>query len=357
MFSLVFWALTSLGQPAGDLVKTDLFVAGTGGYHTYRIPAMVVSTEGTVLVFCEGRKTSRSDHGDVDLVLRRSEDGGKTWGPMQLVYEEGGTEAITIGNPCPVVDSDTGTIWLPFTRDNDDVLVTSSNDDGRTWTVPRKITSDVKSENWTWYATGPGNGIQLTRGPDKGRLVIPCDHRVRGIRDRSPSMRSHVLYSDDHGRTWKRGEATTAAMNECAVVELSDGSLMLNMRSYRGKGCRAISLSSNGGLSWTEPYDETVLIEPVCQGSLIQNEATETGGEGVLLFSNPASSSGRHHLTVRTSFDEGKTWPISRLIEEGSSAYSCLCVLPKGRVGLVYEREDYERITFTSLLRDQIVGK
>ena len=138
----------------------------------------MTTVDGDLLAICEGRKTSRADHGDVDLVMKRSSDGGKTWSPLTLVYEQGGEAKITIGNPCPVVDRTTQTIWLPFTRDNDDVLLTSSIDGGRTWAAPRTITQQVKHDDWTWYATGPGIGVQLERGPFKGRLVIPCDHLV-----------------------------------------------------------------------------------------------------------------------------------------------------------------------------------
>src|SRR5262249_8854591 len=143
---------------------------------------------------------SRADHGDIDLVLRRSTDRGRTWEPMRLVYEEGGTRAVTIGNPCPVVDRETGTIWLTFCRDNDDVFVTSSTDDGRSWLPPRRITPAVTRPDWGWYATGPGVGIQLRDGPHRGRLVIPCDHGVMNSGRRV--MSSHVVFSDDHGRTW-----------------------------------------------------------------------------------------------------------------------------------------------------------
>src|SRR5262245_16190531 len=122
---------------------------------------------------------------------------------MRLVYEEGGARAITIGNPCPVVDRETGAVWLTFCRDNDDVLVTSSTDDGRTWAVRRRNTERVKPAGWGWYATGPGVGIQLLRGPHRGRLIIPCDHgeTIHGRR----VMHSHVIFSDDHGRTWDLG--------------------------------------------------------------------------------------------------------------------------------------------------------
>src|SRR5262245_42996813 len=160
-------------------VQTEVFTSQTEGYHTFRIPALVITKQGTLLAFCEGRKTSRADQGDIDLVLKRSTDGGKTWGPLQVVHEEGGTAKITIGNPCPVVDQDTGTVWLPFCRDNNDVFVTHSTDEGRTWAAPVQITAQVKKPGWTWYATGPGVGIQLRHGPHRGRLVIPCDHREK----------------------------------------------------------------------------------------------------------------------------------------------------------------------------------
>jgi sialidase-1 len=339
---------------AAELPQTDVFTAGQDGYHTYRIPALVVTQKGTLLAICEGRKTGRSDHGDLDLVLKRSKDGGKTWGPLELIYEEGGAAKVTIGNPCPVVDQSTGAIWLPLTRDNDRVLVTSSSDDGKTWTKPRDITTGVKLSDWSWYATGPGNGIQLERGKFKGRLVIPCDHRVGANKDDKEGWdkagRSHIIYSDDHGQTWKPGGATDYAMNECTAVELPDGTLMLNSRSYRGKACRGVSLSRDGGATWEPTTDDPTLVESVCQASLIRSpwygEQKESRGD-VLLFCNPAVPKGRHHLTVRMSDDFGKTWPFSRLVCEGSSAYSSLATLPDGEIGLLYERNDYKQLTFT----------
>ena len=330
----------------------DVFFHGKEGYHTFRIPALIVTRDGTLLAICEGRKTSSADHGDVDLVLKRSNDGGKNWGPVELIYEEGGDKKITIGNPCPVVIRETGEIWLPFTRDNDDVFVASSSDDGRTWSKPRKITADVKKPNWNWYATGPGNAIQLERGKFKGRLVIPCDHRVKG-KPRREATRSHVFYSDDHGHSWKLGGVTDFLMNECAVVELSDGTLMLNMRNYRRTGRRAVSFSADGGMTWSPCRDDPTLVEPVCQASLISDENPDDG-KLRLLFSNPASTSGRHHLTVRMSTDEGKTWPDSRLLYMDSAAYSCLAALPCGDVGILFERDGYQRITFSRFKPDWI---
>ena len=158
--------------------QVDVFVSGEGDYHTYRIPAVVLSNQGTLLAFCEGRKTSRSDHGDIDLLLRRSTDGGKTFGPVQLVHEEGGTERITCGNPTAVADQDTGTVWLAFCRNNDRVLLTHSDDDGKTWAKPDDLTNTLKESWWTWYATGPGQAVQLRRGEHQG----PADRALQSHR-------------------------------------------------------------------------------------------------------------------------------------------------------------------------------
>ena len=336
-------------------VKTDVFVSGTDGYHTYRIPAVIVTPKGTVLAFCEGRKTSRSDHGDLDLVLRRSSDRGKTWAPMQIVYEEGGDAKITIGNPCPVVDRDTGRVWLPFCRNNDKVFVTYSDDDGATWAKPTEITDSVKTPGWGWYATGPGVGIQLERGKHKGRLVVPCDHseEIDGKR----VMLSHVFYSDDHGQTWKLGGTVDRYTDECQVVELSDGTLMINMRNYWGRDgkrqdkdkMRAVAISRDGGVTWGDLRFDRTLIEPICQASFLRYSAKGQPGDCRLLFSNPASTTTRHQLTVRLSSDEGKTWPVAKLLHEGPSAYSCVTVLPDGLVGCLYEageKHAYEKIVF-----------
>jgi sialidase-1 len=345
--------------PADEVLRRDVFVAGTEGYHSFRIPALLPTPSGTLLAFCEGRKNDRNDYGDIDLVLRRSTDGGQTWGPLELVYEEGGSAKITIGNPCPVVDEKTGAIWLPFCRDNRDVFVTHSTDDGRTWSAPRNITSEVKEPNWGWYATGPGIGIQLRRGQHAGRLVIPCDHR-EPIAGRDVTI-SHVFFSDDGGKSWKLGGDAGLDTNECQVVELSGGKLLLNMRNYAGREggqperdkMRAIAASDDGGQTWSSPEYDAALIEPICQASLI---ALAHGDEKpTLYFSNPASKSARRGLTVRASADEGRTWSGSLVLHEGPSAYSCLAPLPEGALGCLYEggeKSAYEKIVFAAFARD-----
>lgn len=345
-----------------------LFVRGQGGYHTYRIPALVVTTNGSVLAFAEGRKNSGGDAGDIDLVLRRSTDHGQTWSEQQVVWDDAGN---TCGNPAPVVDSDTGTIWLLMTwnrgddhekdiiaktsKDTRRIFVTSSADDGRTWAKAREITSDVKLTNWTWYATGPGSGIRIANGPHKGRLVIPCDH----IEADTKHYFSHVIYSDDHGRTWKLGGSTPEhRVNECEVVELTGGKLMLNMRNYdRSKKNRQVALSEDGGLTWMDQHFDEALIDPICQGAIERYRWPEKANSSVLLFSNPASQTGRVKLTLRASFDDGRTWPAGLVLHAGPSAYSDLAVLANGQIACLYEAGStnaYEAIVLSRLGLDSL---
>jgi sialidase-1 len=335
--------------------QTDVFVSRQEGYHTFRIPAAIVTPKGTVLAFCEGRRNSASDTGDIDLLLKRSFDGGKTWGPLQLVAEDGPN---TVGNPCPVIDRDTGTIWLPLTHNLGEdpesriidqistgtrrVWLTKSDDDGATWAAPVDITDQTKAPNWTWYATGPGVGIQLR----SGRMVIPCDHMVAVTKE----YRSHVIFSDDQGQTWRIGGSVGPGLNECQVVELTDGSLLLNMRNYHKSETnrRAVARSTDGGLTWSAPSYDAALVEPICQASSLRYDA------GRLLFSNPASTK-REQMTVRLSLDDGQTWPSRLVLHWGPAAYSCLTVLPDGLIGCLYECGDahpYERIRFARVSPD-----
>jgi sialidase-1 len=337
VLSAVAHSSTAISWAEEAIKQVDIFQSGTDGYHTYRIPAVVLSNKGTVLAFCEGRKSSSSDEGDIDLMLRRSTNGGKTWQPMQLVYEKGGTAKITIGNPCPVVERTTGTIWLPFCRNNDRVFVTRSTDDGLTWGHPVEITRHVKRPDWRWFATGPGHGVQL----QSGRLVIPCDWGD------GPDKNQHslVFYSDDRGQTWNLGGVTEAAMDECEVVELVNKSLLLCMRNYRGKNRRAFAVSSDAGLSWSSPAQHEEVYCPCCQASIQRYSPPSPGGKNRILYSGPGGP-GRKNMTIRLSYDEDKTWPVAKVLYAGPAAYSDLVVLPDGSIGCLYERDEYRRISF-----------
>jgi sialidase-1 len=352
--------LLALATPArsAEPSRVPVFVSGQGGYHTYRIPSVIVTPGGTVLAFCEGRKGGRGDAGDIDLVLRRSTDGGTTWGKTQVVWEDGNT----CGNPCPVVDARTGTVWLLMTHNlrtdteakivagtgtgGRTVWVTRSDDDGRTWAKPVEVTKDVKKPGWTWYATGPGVGIQLR----SGRLLIPCDSKSDG----GKVLESHVILSDDGGRSWKLGGAVGPGCNESQAVELSDGSVMLNMRSHRGNSRRLVAVSRDGGETFSKPVEDRELIEPVCQASILRLP----GDGGGILFSNPAGTK-RERMTVRLSRDDAKSWPHARVLHPGPAAYSCLTVLPGGAVGCLYEcgeKNPYETITFAVFSREWLAS-
>jgi len=227
-----------------------------------------------------------------------------------------------------------------------DVWVTHSDDDGLTWAEPVDITAAVKRDTWRWYATGPGHGIQLR----SGRLLVPCDHSEHG--DDDHPYRSHVIYSDDRGATWQLGGTLSDRVNECTAVELTDGTVYLNMRCYLGANRRAVARSADGGQTWSEIEVDDALVEPVCQAALID-------AEDCVLFSNPASVE-RERMTVRASFDGCRTWPKALVLHEGPSAYSDLCVAPDGGVCCLYERGDghpYERITLARFPLASVAGE
>jgi sialidase-1 len=342
-----------------ELEQQELFVSGEGGYKRYRIPALAVSTRNTILAFCEARKYTGADSDQIDMFLRRSTDHGRTFGPVQVIATQ---PDWVCGNPAPVVDRDTGTIWLLFCRnlrDGDETMicegkaprtvwVTHSTDDGLTWAEPTEITAAVKPAGWSWYATGPCHGIQLSTG----RLLIPCDHIVFENYSRQDPYYSHVLYSDDHGETWQVGGIADEGTNESAAFEAIDGSLCLNCRNkYRlpgGGNYRAVTWSRDGGRSFSPIVHDAALPEPICQASMIRLPEEKGHGRHRALFCNPAALDGRHHLTVRLSYDECRTWPVSRVIHEGPAAYSDLCVTADGHICCFYERGregPYETIT------------
>ena len=322
---------------APRLTQQTLFESGTLDYHTFRIPSLVVSTRGTVLALAEARKNDASDLGNVDLALRRSLDGGLTWQEPKIIGDDGDH---TIGNPCPVVDRRTGVIWLPYCRDNRQVWVTKSTDDGQTWAPPVEITAQVVDPAWHWVGTGPGHGIQLA----DGRLVIPC------WADATPQLGeaqlSFVFYSDDGGQTWHRGGALDRdASDECEVVERVDGVLYLNARSRRGKQQRAVATSHDRGQTWSPVSYDARLPELSCQGSLARFSTARDQDRNRLLLATPASQTARAELTLRLSTNEGYDWPVSRVVEPGMAGYSDLAVTLDGTILLLYESHDYTRLT------------
>ena len=368
MWCLLWFAPPAAATPAFD--ERAVFVSGQDGYHTFRIPALVRAADGSLLAFAEGRKNSSSDTGNIDLVLRRSTDQGATWGPLQVVWDNGNN---TCGNPSPVLDATTGTLWLLSTwnlgSDSESMIVNGtstdtrrvfrlfSTDHGATWSAAAEITSTTKQAGWTWYATGPGAGIQLKRGNQAGRLLVACDH----IRADTKAFGSHVIYSDDHGANWQIGAIapTTATVrpNENLAVELvapgGDGGsrVFFNARDHQGPHTRATAMSPDGGLTYDGGVftDAPQFVTPTVQGGLARMRATDDGDPGNrILFSCPNAGS-RTRMSIWSSTDETLTWSAPKLVHEGPSAYSDMARLADGRIGLLYEKgaaSPYETITF-----------
>ncbi|BCU75586.1 sialidase family protein [Luteolibacter sp. LG18] len=360
MRALVFITILSCHLAAAT-PPVDLFKgSGHAPDHTYRIPSLAVTRKGTLLAFAELRKNSAGDTGDIDTVVKRSTDGGKTWSAETVALDLDGN---TIGNACPVVDPATGRItvvavWnkVPenqikagFGEDSRRVYLAQSDDDGVTWSKPEDISPQVKQPGWGWFASGPGAGIVLARGSHKGRMVIGANHRE--TEGDAPGYYAHTIYSDDSGKTWQSSRTFAARhTNECEVVELADGKLLLNMRNHgSGQRDRAVALSKDGGETWEETHWDAHLPEPQCMGSILRQSWPGAGTPGLILFSNPASRSGRRDLVLRGSRDDGQTWPLAKLIQPGDAAYSHLAVLPDGAIAIAYETDRYSRIAFTTV--------
>jgi len=334
-----------------------IYKENTGGFQVYRIPAIVKTKSGKLLAFAEARKLrSGGDSGDIDMVVKISEDNGQTWGDMITIWNDG---LNTCGNPVPIVDKITGRIHLLMTwnngQDNWGTLTggtgvdtrrayqTWSDDEGKTWTTPKEITAQVKDPKWDWYATGPVHGIQISKGTYKGRLVSANYYTVRV--DGKRQDYSHAIYSDDNGVTWKPGGSTSSGgVGECTVAELSDGRLMMNLRISSGN-VRKYCISDDGGETWGDLQTDYTLIDAICQGSLFSEEIN---GQHHLFFANAASVE-RKNMTVKLSRDNGSSWMKKVQVHTGPSAYSDMAFTEEGKVALVYEGgvgRPYEGIAF-----------
>jgi sialidase-1 len=343
-------------DPKPVVEAPDIFKNQTDGYRCFRIPAVIRTKQNVLLAFAEGRKNSCSDEGDIDMVLRRSLDNGKTWSELIVVWDDANN---TCGNPVPIEDRETGRIHLLMSwnlgedkigtinngtsKDTRRVFYTWSDDDGLSWETPKEITGSVKRPEWGWYATGPCHGLQIEKGGYRGRLVVPCDYIEVGT---GRKQYSHVFYSDDHGTNWYLGGISSPGANESTVAELSDGNLILNMRNTSNHRLTAISV--NGGESWSENVKDLELIDPVCQGSILN---ANISGTNMLFFSNAASSS-RINMTVKQSIDDGASWTKQYVVNYGPSAYSDIVLLSETQIGILYENGEanpYEKISFEKM--------
>jgi sialidase-1 len=367
--------LTSAIRADTQIEKIDVWRAGEQDYKVYRIPGVVVTAKGTVLAYAEARKSDRGDWNTIDIVMRRSTDGGRTWSPSRKIADVEGpkeknpvalaqklaaTAEVTYNNPV-AIPTRNGTVHFVFCLEYMRAFHMQSNDDGVSWSKPVEITSTFDGfrpeYDWKVLATGPGHGIQLShRRLHKGRLLIPVWLSTgTGGHAHRPSVTA-TIYSDDAGKTWRRGQIaiphTTEHIhpNETAAVELADGSVMLNARSESKANRRLITVSQDGATGWSTPRFDDALPEPICMAALLRYSTRKAGGRNRILFSNPYNlerSDGknvpgtprdRKNVSVQMSYDEGQSWPVRKTIEAGRSGYSDLARARDGSVLLLYER-------------------
>jgi sialidase-1 len=370
---IVIFASLAIQTVAADpfLEKIDVFESGKEDYALYRIPGIVVTAKGTVLAYCEARKTGKSDWDRIDVMMRRSTDGGKTWAPQKNIitldgkFEKnpvavaqklGKPDEITINNPVAIADRKTGSVHFVYCVEYSRCFYMRSDDDGASFSKPVEITSAFEKMRadypWKVIATGPAHGIQLKNG----RLLVPIWLSTgSGGHGHRPSVVS-TLFSVDNGQTWACGEIAANATdpltnpNETVAIQLADGRVMLNIRSESPPNRRALSYSADGATKWTKPVFHEQLLEPVCMASMIRLSESPASDRNRILFSNPdnlelakgtpkpGSNRDRKNVSIKMSTDEGQSWPVSKSIEPEFSGYSDLAVAADGTILCIYER-------------------
>ncbi len=352
-----------------------LRAAGQDGVDTYRIPGLVTTNEGTLIAVYDNRYNNSKDlQEDIDIGMSRSTDGGQTWEPMKVIIDMGEYGGLPeqlngAGDPCVLYDRVNGNLWVAALwmsgsapdkmlwwasqpgmtpQETGQFIVVKSSDDGLTWSEPVNITEQIKDSSWQLLLQGPGRGITMS----DGTLVFPAQFKSdigeKALDGGQYTCHSTIVYSRDGGETWKIGTGAKSNTTEAQVAELSDGSLMLNMRDDRNRtdktetNGRAVAVTSDLGATWSvHPSSNSLLPEPNCMASLIAADITVDGQvKRVLFFSNPDDKSKRTNMTVKASLDEGLTWPEdlqTELFAPAGYGYSCLTMVDDSHVGILYE--------------------
>jgi len=356
--------------------RTRIFQASKDGYATYRIPGIVATPCSTLVLYCEARRTCRGDWGTTDILMRRSTDAGRTFGqpvrlspetstipknPAALEQQIAGIADHTFHNPVMIADGQTHTLHFIYCAEYSHCYYRRSTNDGITWAGPVDITpafDAFRSEyNWRVIATGPGHGIQLS----SGRLLVPVWMSTgTGGHAHRPSCVG-TIFSDDFGARWEAGDivvrdtAATPNPSESTATELAGGHVMLNIRNESPLHRRLVTISHNGASGWAKPWYHANLFEPVCSASLIRLSDQR------LLFTNPDSEHSskqaeggvgqpRENLTARLSSDNGRTWPVARVIDPGASGYSDLAQDTSGDIFCLYEQGTVGSLPHTASL-------
>jgi sialidase-1 len=363
----LFFSIKVFGQSKA----IPVFVSVTEGYKSFRIPAIIKAPNGDLLAFCEGRVNGAGDFGNIKIVLKRSNDNGKSWSALQIVASN---DSLQAGNPAPVVDLTDprfphGRIFLFYNTGNGhemelrkgkghrDVYYKTSIDNGKTWSQPTDITLQVNriyqpqinplwnyKEDWRTYANTPGHALQFEEGKFKGRIYVAANHSSGNAKPELRDYQAHGYYTDDHGITFHLSETVPfEGSNETTAAQLTDNSLMMNSRNQTGK-YRIVSLSKDGGETWDTTFIDHNLPDPICEGSLL-NIGTKNG-KSVLAFCNNDDRNNRDSLTLRISFDEGKSWDKNFLIEPKNTGYSDIVKISNKKIGVLYEADGYKEIKF-----------
>jgi sialidase-1 len=371
-FSFVTSTLTAQQKPV------VVFKAGESGYHTFRIPAIIKHASGSLLAFCEGRKANSSDFGDIDIVMKRSEDGGTSWGPLQVVVDRAESQA---GNPAPVFDQlDTrypkGRVLLFYNTGNQpentirkgigmrEVWYIASADGGMSWQTPVNITAQVhhpaalepSGADWRSYANTPGHALQIMQGPFRGRIVVAANHSAGAPLPRFKDYQAHTFFTNDHAQSFSLGgNVSFDGSNESMAAELANGGILLNSRNQSGDvRARIISRSNNGGVSWDTTYYERSLIDPVNQGAVLTLGFKK--GKAIVVSSHTQDSLRRNNLLLHISRNDGYNWEQVAMVDateaatpKDYTAYSDLVQITKQQLGVLYERNQYKEIVFTKV--------